>query len=299
VLHDMNLMKADLAATKSNQGNWKTLMTSGKTQEFQRMMVGCSGQFFQQFTGCNAAIYYSTLLFEQNLKMSHRMSLVLGGVFATVYALFTIPSFFMIEKVGRRKLFMIGFLGQGLSFIITMACLISPSAQNSKGDAVGIFLFICFFAFTILPLPWIYPPEISPLRTRTQAAALSTCTNWLANFAVVMFTPVFSDASPWGIYLFFALINFIALPIAYFFYPETAGRELEEIDLIFAKAHVEKKWPFEIAQTLPKLDHHQILQMSDELGLGRGGHTSDTTLEKTEMGTQENLTGSEENTTTT
>ena len=267
VLTDFNLMKADLRSTQDTKASWKTLFTFGKTQEFQRMMIGCSGQFFQQFTGCNAAIYYSTLLFEQNLNLAHRLSLVLGGVFATVYALATIPSFFMIERVGRRNLFLIGFLGQGLSFIITMACLIDPTVENSKGAIVGIFLFICFFAFTTLPLPWIYPPEINPLRTRTMAAAASTCTNWICNFAVVMFTPVFSDASGWGIYLFFALVNFCAVPFAWFFYAETAGRDLEEVDIIFAKAHVEGKWPYQVANELPKLNSDEIAQMSGDLGL--------------------------------
>ena len=267
VLADFNLMKADLRATQENKASWSTLFTFGKTQEFQRMIIGCSGQFFQQFTGCNAAIYYSTLLFQTNLNMTGRLPLVLGGVFATVYALATIPSFFMIEKVGRRKLFLIGFLGQGLSFIITMGCLVRGTPENSKGAVVGIFLFICFFAFTTLPLPWIYPPEINPLRTRTMAAAASTCTNWITNFAVVMFTPVFSDASPWGIYLFFALVNFCGVPFAWFFYAETAGRDLEEVDIVFAKAHIEGKWPYQVANELPKLTPDQIAQMSADLGL--------------------------------
>ncbi|KAJ5806937.1 hypothetical protein N7474_010529 [Penicillium riverlandense] len=267
VLADFNMMKADLKATESNKASWKQLFTFGKTQEFQRMMIGCSGQFFQQFTGCNAAIYYSTLLFQQNLHMHGKLSLVLGGVFATVYALATIPSFFMIEKVGRRNLFLIGFMGQGLSFIITMGCLVNATTQTSKGAVVGIFLFIVFFAFTTLPLPWIYPPEINPLRTRTMAASASTCTNWITNFAVVMFTPVFSAASPWGIYLFFALVNFVAVPFAWFFYVETAGRDLEEVDIIFAKAHIEKKWPYQVAKELPKLTVEQIAQMQQELGM--------------------------------
>lgn len=286
VLEDIGLMKAELQASKgadtgpegadkgpatSSRSEWKMLFTFGKTQEFQRMMIGCSTQFLQQLTGCNAAIYYSTLLFKQNLHMSDRMALVLGGVFATVYALFTLPSFFMVERVGRRNLFMIGFLGQGMSFLITMGCLVRPTTQSAKGAAVGIFFFIAFFAFTILPLPWIYPPEINPLRTRTRAAAMSTCTNWLSNFAVVMFTPVFADASPWGIYLFFALINLLALPLAYLFYPETSGRHLEEIDLIFAKAHVEKKWPFQVAREMPRLEGEQILDMAMQLGMGRPG----------------------------
>ena len=287
VLSDLNLMKADLKS-QSEKASWKTLFTFGKTQEFQRMMIGCSGQFFQQFTGCNAAIYYSTLLFEQNLKMEQRLSLVLGGIFATVYALATIPSFFMIEKVGRRKLYLIGFLGQGLSFIITMGCLVDPTKANSKGAVVGIFLFICFFAFTTLPLPWIYPPEINPLRTRTMAAAASTCTNWISNFAVVMFTPVFSDASPWGIYLFFALVNFVAVPFAWFFYAETAGRDLEEIDLIFAKAHIERKWPYQVANDMPKLNIDQIAEMSAEVGLSVPDRSFAARDEKTELAVSSN-----------
>lgn len=285
VLEDIGLMKAELQGAENQKAEWKTLLTFGKTQEFQRTMIGCSGQFLQQFTGCNAAIYYSTLLFKQNLNMSDRMALVLGGVFSTVYMLFTIPSFFMVERVGRRKLFLIGFAGQGLSFIITMGCLIHPSKASSNGAAVGIFLFIAFFAFTILPLPWIYPPEINPLRTRTRAAAMSTCTNWLSNFTVVMFTPVFSDTSPWGIYLFFALINLLSVPFAYFFYPETSGRELEEIDLIFAKAHIEGKWPFQVAQEMPKLHKDQIIETSIQLGMGRPDFSSpsansDTSVDK-------------------
>ncbi|KAL4888865.1 general substrate transporter [Aspergillus ambiguus] len=274
VLTEFNFMKADVELTQSSQASWKTIFTFGKTQEFQRLLVGCSGQFFQQFTGCNAAIYYSTLLFEDNLGLEHRLALIMGGVFATVYALATIPSFFMVEKVGRRKLYLIGFLGQGLSFVITFACLIKPTAENSKGAIVGIFLFITFFAFTLLPLPWIYPPEINPLRTRTAGAAASTCTNWICNFAVVMFTPLFAATSGWGVYLFFALINLIGIPFGWFFFVETAGRELEEIDIVYAKAHVEGRWPFMVANDMPKLTLEEITQQSRELGLDMNDSTA-------------------------
>ncbi|KAJ6049191.1 hypothetical protein N7499_003972 [Penicillium canescens] len=281
VLHDFNFLKTDVEFSKNVQSSWKTVFTFGKTQEFQRLLIGCSGQFFQQFTGCNAAIYYSTLLFQENLHMQKYLSLIMGGVFATVYALATIPSFFMIERVGRRNLYLIGFLGQGLSFVITFACLIKENENNAKGAAVGIFLFITFFAFTLLPLPWIYPPEINPLRTRTVGAAASTCTNWICNFAVVMFTPLFAGQSPWGVYLFFALFNFLGLIFGFFFYVETAGRELEEVDIIYAKAHVEGKMPFRVAHDLPKLSFEQILQQSRELGLDTTDHAAP---EKSELG---------------
>ncbi|CAP92667.1 sugar transporter-like protein [Penicillium rubens] len=281
VLHDFNFLKADVENSKQTQASWKTVFTFGKTQEFPRLLIGCSGQFFQQFTGCNAAIYYSTLLFQENLHMQKYLSLIMGGIFATVYAIATIPSFFMIERVGRRNLYLIGFLGQGLSFVITFACLIDANENNAKGAAVGIFLFIVFFAFTLLPLPWIYPPEINPLRTRTVGAAASTCTNWICNFAVVMFTPLFAGQSPWGVYLFFALFNFIGLIFGFFFYVETAGRELEEVDIIYARAHVDGRMPWRVAKDMPKLTFEEITQQSRELGLDTNDHS---VTEKNELG---------------
>lgn len=270
----------------NSQTGFKDLFTGGKTQHFQRMLLGSSTQFFQQFTGCNAAIYYSTVLFEESIKLERRLALILGGVFATVYALFTIPSFFLIDTFGRRNLFLVGALGQGVAFTITFACLIADTTQLAKGAAVGLYLFIVFFAFTILPLPWVYPPEINPMQTRTMAAAVSTCTNWITNFAVVMFTPVFVSNAGWGAYLFFALMNYLFIPVIFFFYPETAGRSLEEIDIIFAKAFVEKRQPWRVAATLPKLSAREIESEANVLGLYEGE------FEKADMEVMEDVNSS-------
>lgn len=253
-----------------HQVTFKQLFSSSPHQYLRRMLIGSSSQFFQQFTGCNASIYYSTVLFQDSIKLERRLSLILGGIFAIVYAIFTIPSFFLVDRIGRRKLFLIGAVGQGVAFIITMGCLIPNTKEASKGAAFGIFLFIAFFAFTILPLPWIYPPEINPLSTRTVATGVSTCTNWLSNFAVVMFTPPFINsggANGWGCYLFFAIMNFLFVPIIYFWYPETAGRSLEEVDIIFAKAFVEKKAAFRVAATMPTLSSDQVKDEAHRFGL--------------------------------
>jgi len=181
---------------------------------------------------------------------------------------------------------MIGAAGQGVAFTISFGSLVHKTHQTAKGAAVGLYLFIVFFAFTILPLPWIYPPEINPLRTRTAAAAFSTCTNWLTNFAVVMFTPVFITSSDWGCYLFFAAMNYLFIPIIYFLYPETAGRSLEEVDIIFAKAHVEGRLPFRVAATLPKLSVAEIEQHGNELGI------YDDDFEKEKFENEENVSSS-------
>jgi hypothetical protein len=105
------------------------------------------------------------------------------------------------------------------------------------------------------------------MRTRTMGASVSTCTNWLSNFAVVMFTPIFINQSKWGCYLFFAVINLLYIPVIYFFYPETAGRTLEEIDIIFAKAFVENRPAYQVANEMPKLSIREIEEEGNRLGL--------------------------------
>ncbi|GAA5923289.1 hypothetical protein JCM3775_007493 [Rhodotorula graminis] len=207
----------------------RDLITNGPTQHFRRMLLGSSSQLFQQIGGCNAVIYFSTPIFEEYLGQSRNMALILGSVLATVYALSACISFPLVDKVGRRKLYFIGTIGQALSMFLIMACLIPGKDSNAvNGAVVGIFLFLTFFGFTWLELPWLYPAEINPLKTRTNANAVSTINNWLWNFTVVMFTPPFLASSAVGCFAFFGAINLCFLPIIHFYYIETAGRSLEE-----------------------------------------------------------------------
>lgn len=96
-----------------------------------------------------------------------------------VYAIFATVSWFIIERAGRRKLFLWGTVGQALSMLITFSCLIKDTPTNAKGAAVGLFTYIASFGSSWLPLPWLYPAEINPIKTRAKANAISTCTNWL------------------------------------------------------------------------------------------------------------------------
>ncbi|KAL1608402.1 hypothetical protein SLS60_003344 [Paraconiothyrium brasiliense] len=250
---------------------FSALFTGGKTQHFRRMMLGASSQLFQQVGGCNAVIYFFPLLFENSIGETKQMSLLLGGVNMIVYSIFATVSWFIIERTGRRKLFLIGTIGQGLSMLLVMACLIPGTPSAAKGAAVGLFTYIAFFGATWLPLPWLYPAEVNPVKTRAKANAVSTCTNWLFNFMVVMITPIMIDNIKWGTYLVFACINAGFFPLIYIFYPETKQRSLEEIDLVFAKGFLENMTYVRAAKELPMLDDHGIAAMARQYGF----HDSD------------------------
>ncbi|GJN92803.1 hypothetical protein Rhopal_005841-T1 [Rhodotorula paludigena] len=246
----------------------RDLITNGPTQHLRRMLIGSSSQFFQQVGGCNAVIYFSTVIFEEYLGVERKLALILGSVLATVYALSACISFPLVDKVGRRKLFYIGTLGQSLSMFLIMGCLIpGKNSSASNGATVGLFLFLTFFGFTWLELPWLYPAEINPLKTRTNANAVSTINNWLFNFTVVMFTPPFLASTAVGCFAFFGAINLCFLPVIRFFYLETAGRSLEEIDVIFARGYIEGVSYVKMAKQMPKLSSAEIEAEWKRLGL--------------------------------
>jgi hypothetical protein len=79
-------------------------------------------------------------------------------------------------------------------------------------------------------MTWLYPAEVTPLRIRAPANALSTASNWLFNFFVVMATGPMFETIGWGTYAFFAAMNLvIMLPSVLFFFPETRKYSLEDV----------------------------------------------------------------------
>ena len=81
-----------------------------------------------------------------------------------------------------------------------------------------------------------------------------------------MATPVMISNISWGTYLFFAVVNFLFIPVIYFFYPETKKRSLEEIDIIFAKAYTEKISYVKASFDLPFLTDREVEQKAREYG---------------------------------
>ncbi|WOO81944.1 Sugar transporter STL1 [Vanrija pseudolonga] len=286
-------MASSIEAQARAASNKKSdILKGGKQNHRVRALVGASTQLFQQIGGCNAVIYYSTILFEKSIKLTGKLPLILGGVLAVIYMLFAFLSFTLVEKVGRRNLFLVGTVGQGAAMLITWACLFPNrslpkdadgnwEALAPKGGAVGLYLFIAFFGATWLPLPWLYPAELNAMAVRTEANAISTMTNWISNFLVVQVLPTMvASIGHWTFFLFFAA-NVCFLPFIYLWYPETAGRTLEEIDVLYAQAHFEHKRVVKVAAEVPKLSDQQIQILTDRYDI----HGSTGGLEAGEVDT--------------
>lgn len=188
------------------------------------------------------------------------MARAIAGVNGTCYFLTSLAALPMVERFGRRPLMIWTALLQACTFAI-LAGLYNITTYDENKVAQGfsvlmLFLFNTWFSVGWLGMTWLYPAEITPLAIRQPANALSTATNWIFNFMVVMCTgPMFENIT-WGTYAFFACCNFvIILPVVILFFPETKGRSLEEIDLIFAYAYEHKQNPVRVSTSkglLPK-----------------------------------------------
>ena len=72
------------------------------------------------------------------------------------------------------------------------------------------------------------------MRLRQRGSSISTAANWICNYLIVQITPPAISNIGWRTYIIFAVLNAFWVPIIYFFFPETKGLELEDVDRLFS-----------------------------------------------------------------
>jgi MFS family permease len=91
----------------------------------------------------------------------------------------------MVERLGRRKLFMTSGLGMLAAFILILG--LAGGYDASKNPSMGIalvpfiFVFMGFYSFGMTPLPMLYTPEIVPLALRAKAFTILAVTQNTSN----------------------------------------------------------------------------------------------------------------------
>lgn len=267
-----------------NKFRASALFSQGEKRNFQRVNLAAWAQAMQQICGINLITYYAGTIYETNIGMSPLNSRILAACNGTEYFLASLIPIFIIEKVGRRPLFLVGTVGQFLTMLFLYVSM-EMAGQGRDGAAVGaavlLFVFNTFFGISLLSLTWLYPPEISSLEVRAPTTAISTAANWGFNFMVVMITPVCFERIDHHTYLIFAGINFCMIPVFYFLYPETKGRTLEEMDLIFAQTPKWQPWKsVRIAKEMPYVHSGREEDLRAYKQTGFSEHFEDAVLEQ-------------------
>ncbi|KAJ5730665.1 uncharacterized protein N7483_005173 [Penicillium malachiteum] len=224
--------------------SWMDLLR-GRTKEggtcaIRRMMLGAGAQFMQQAAGINVTSYYLPTVLMQSVGLSETLARLLAACNSVSYLIAGTIGVMNIEKWGRRRLFMICALGQGFCYLLITVLLrfnekegYAHSKEVASASIAFFFLYYVFFGTGFQGIPWLLPVELNSLSMRTKGAALGTATNWAINFMVVEITPIGIENLKWRFYIIWTVMNLVFVPTIYFFYPETANRQLEDIDLFF------------------------------------------------------------------
>jgi len=232
------------------QGSFRDCFAMNDNRNLHRTILAYVNQMFQQISGINIITYYAATVFQNSIGLSPFLSRLLAACNGTEYFLASFIAIFTIEKFGRRKLMLFGATGQAASMFVLAGAISHTSTSTGILAAVFLFVFNSFFAVGWLGMTWLYPAEITPLSIRAPANAIATTGNWIWNFMVVMVTPVAFNSIGYKTYIVFGVINAFIVPVVYFFYPETSGRSLEEMDDIFRAVH-----GFKGAFTVVKVAH--------------------------------------------
>ncbi|OAV91415.1 hypothetical protein PTTG_05679 [Puccinia triticina 1-1 BBBD Race 1] len=235
-------IEATVSYEKSIQiKGYRELFRNDGSSSRRRLLIACSVQFFQQLGGINGIIYYANFIFSSSLGFSANTASLVSGFYSP------------------------GFLSP-LSFHVLAGVVKQieekPSDSFVYGVVATVFCFLYLGAFTtgFQATVWVYPPEILPIRIRGKGTALATACNWIINFAVVQVFPPAVNKIGWKTYLIFMCFNFSFAPIMYIFYPETKGKSLEEIDLLFGdgvSADIRHQSVSQLASPKPK-DHPSL-----------------------------------------
>ncbi|KAJ5144652.1 sugar transporter [Penicillium atrosanguineum] len=210
------------------------------TKTIRRLLLGMGVQAMQQFSGINVGSYYLPTVLTKSVGLGESLARLLTACNSVQYLLFSLIGIPNVERWGRRKLLIFGATGQCVCYIFITALIrynempeYAHRHQVASASVAFFFLYYVFFGIGMQGVPWLYPTEINSLTMRTKGAALGAATNWIFNFMVVEVTPIGIQNLGWRFYIIWIVLNAAMIPTIYFFYPETAGRSLEDMDDYF------------------------------------------------------------------
>ncbi|KAJ7596906.1 general substrate transporter [Mycena floridula] len=200
----------------------------------RRVLLAMSSQAFAQLNGINVISYYAPRVFEA-AGWRGRDAILMTGINSIIYILSTLPPWYLVDNWGRRPILLSGAAVMAVALCTTGWWIYIAVPQTASAVVVCVIVYNAAFGYSWGPIPWMYPPEIMPLTIRAKGVSLSCATNWAFNFIVGSLTPSLQELIGWRLYPmhgFFCVCSFI---LVYFFYPETKGIPLEEMDAVFGE----------------------------------------------------------------
>jgi sugar porter (SP) family MFS transporter len=190
--------------------------------------------FFNQLSGINFILYYAPEILERaGLAAQESLfnSIAIGGT----NLLFTFVGLYLIDRLGRKSLLIIGSIG----YILSLG-MVAWSFYTGAGPGfmmIFLLLFIAAHAIGQGAVIWVFIAEIFPNNTRAMGQSFGASVHWVFAAIITLITPVFLDAdkgifkdNPWPIFAFFAFMMALQLLWVLTKVPETKGVSLEDLE---------------------------------------------------------------------
>lgn len=192
-----------------------------------------------QWNGVGVVSYYLPLVLETAGITSVTKQTLINGCLAIWNVIIGVGAASMVDRLGRRFLFLSSCIGMLISYILITSLAGSFASTRHEATAIALvamlFLYYGSYDIAFTPLIISYPTEIWPFALRARGLAVVNMSTQLAAFFNIFVNPIPFESIHWKYYIVFVVLLIVRLATCYFFYPETRGHSLEEMARIFDK----------------------------------------------------------------
>ncbi|KAH6959460.1 general substrate transporter [Fusarium avenaceum] len=205
-----------------------------------RLLISVYLGVFSQWSGNGVVSYYLALVLQTVGITSVTHQTLISACLQVWNLVWAVAAAACVEMLGRRPLFITSAATMLASFIVITG--LSGSFANTRNSAVGVavipLLFVFFAGYDIAlqvhtPLVIAYPIEIWSHQLRSRGFSVMWISGILTGIFNMFFNPIALESIGWKYYFGYIFFPIAFLLIAYFCYPGTRGRTLEQMAFIF------------------------------------------------------------------
>ncbi|TFK23349.1 hexose transporter [Coprinopsis marcescibilis] len=214
---------------------WKTLFATAGNRRRMRIIIALA--FFSQWSGNGLVSYYLNKVFDTVGITNSSTQLLLNGILQVWNLIWALAAALVVDKVGRRILFMTSIGGMTLFFTLMTitAAIYAKNGDDRAGHAFIGFIFLYYAAYDVALSPLIvsYTVEILPYAIRAKGLAVFNIAISLSLVFNQYVNPVALGKLEWRYYIVYVVWLAVEFVFVYFFVIETKNRTLEETAALF------------------------------------------------------------------